>query len=353
MTRPAPIRVGLVGAGYIARVAHLPVFSRLSDARVVALCDREVERARALARRFGVPRVCASLEEMLGQENLDLLDICVPQHHHRELITRALEADVPCLVEKPLTVTTAEADAVVALAQEKGLSVHVIHNMSALPAVLRAKAMVDRGVIGRLVGVDVKYVVPWERQYLDPNHWCHRLPGGYLGEVGSHLTMLVVEFLGPAREVRSVALKTSSHQVRLDELRILARCEAGLGTITCSLNCPSRLLTVDLFGTTGALHVNGDYQAVVHYRPLDSSRNALARGLGGVRDILARTVALASTSVNVLAGRYEVMNYGHRYLIQRCLRALRGQERYPVDLENAREAVRLLELALADMETPG
>jgi hypothetical protein len=110
------------------------------------------------------------------------------------------------------------------------------------------------------------------------------------------------------------------------------------------------LLTVDLFGSEGALHVNGDYQAVVHYRPIDSSQNAFARGLAGARDILGRTVGLAKTTVNVLARRYEVENHGHRYLMERSVLSLLGRGTYPLSPEMAREAVRLLELALQQVE---
>ena len=161
--------------------------------------------------------------------------------------------------------------------------------------------------------------------------------------------MLLVEFLGPIREVKAMAAKlTSLSQVRLDELRILARSDSALGSITCSLNCPSRLLTLDILGTGGALHVDGNSQAVVRYGRLDSSMNAWARGLAATMDILTRATALAGTAAGVLTGRYQLETYGHRYLIQCCLGALRGEEKYPVDLEKAREAVRLLELAFRE-----
>lgn len=257
---------------------------------------------------------------------------------------KALGKGLPCLVEKPLTVATADADAVIALAREKGLSLHVIHNYSAIPAVLRAKALVAEGVIGRVVGVHINYLAPSAPRHLDPEHWCHSLPGDYFSEVGPHLTMLLVEFLGPVCGVESVVTKASSHpSVRVDELRLIARAQEGLGTITCSLNCPSRIMTLDIWGTGGAIHVNGDYQAVVRRGPIDSSMNAWARGLTGAKDIMARTTALAWTSANVLARRYAPETQGHRYLIQRSLRSLLGKGTYPIDTSLAREAVKVLE----------
>lgn len=346
MTKPVPIRVGLVGAGYIAGFAHLPALSCLSEARVTAVCDEDPKKGRSLAQRFSIPRVYTSLEKMLEQEDLDLVDVCIPPRQHEDALTKALGEGLPCLVEKPLTVATTGADAVIALAREKGLSLHVIHNYSVIPAVLKAKALVAKGVIGRVVGVHINYFVPFAQRHLDPEHWCHSLPGDYFSEIGPHLTMLLVEFLGPVCRVETVVTKASSHaSVRLDEFRLIAQTQEGLGTIACSLNCPSRIMTLDIWGTEGAIHVNGDYQAVVRHGPIGDSMNPWARGLAGVKDIMARTTALAWTSANVLTGRYAPEIQGHRYLIQRSLSSLLGRSTYPIDTDLAREAVSALERA--------
>ena len=352
--RTVPLRVGVVGAGYIANFAHLPTFARLEEGQVVALCDEDTAKAEELAARFGVSGVYGSLQAMLRREELDVVDICVPPHRHEEALVTALRAGLPCLVEKPLTTTTAEADAVLALAREQGCPVYVLHSFSALPGIRRAKALLQQGAVGHVRGMDIRYFVPLEARHGEASHWCHRLPGDYFSEAGPHLAMLLVEFLGAVRAVQTMTAKRSNHPyVRIDEVRLIVEAKGGLGTISCSFNCPARLLTVDIFGTEGALHVDGNYQAVVRYGPIASSQDAFARGLAAAKEIGTRALALTGTAVGVLLGRYEVETYGHRYLIQRALRALLGQGEYPVDLENAREAVRLLELAFADMETPG
>jgi len=353
MIKARRISIGVVGAGYITNLVHLPTLSRLPEANVVAICDQDLEKARAAAQRSGIPRVYSSLEEMLSRERPDLVDVCVPPHRHKDVLITALEHGVNCLMEEPLSVTTADADTIIALAQEKGVSLHVIHNFSVLPGILKAKALIGKGGIGQVTGVDIKYLAPLEPAYLDPNHWVHGLSGGYFSECGTHLTMLLVEFLGEFHEVRAMASKASDHpQIRMDELRIVARCGAALGTITCSLNCPSRLLPVDIFGTKGALYVNGDYQAVVRYGPLGSAQDTFARGRRGVRDVVTRAVALGRTAASVLGGRYAAQNHGHYYLIPRSLRALQGKGSYPIDIHDAREAVRLLEMALEQIQNP-
>lgn len=340
------ISVGVVGAGYIANFAHLPALSRLREAVLVAICDQDVTKARKTAEEFSIPKVYSGLEEMLSSEHLDLVDVCLPPQEHRGALVKILEHGINCLVEKPLTVSTADADAVISRAQQNKVKVYVIHNYSVVPAVLRAKELVARGTIGEVVGVHINHFVLPHLRYLEPGHWCHSLPGEYFSDLAPHLAMLLVEFLGPVSKVQTTAAKLSSDSpLRFDELRIIAQTSKALGTITCSLNCPSFIFTMDIVGTQGAIHLSGDYQAVVYYPPTGHYMNAFSRGMGGVKDILTRTSALVRTSAGVLTRRYIPLTYGHRYLIQRCLRTLQRKDSYPIDILNAREAVRLLEMA--------
>jgi predicted dehydrogenase len=286
---------------------------------------------------------------MLSNEQLQLVDVCLPPYSHIAAITQVLEHDVNCLVEKPLTLTTADADAAIALAEKRALKLHVIQNYSALPGVLRAKALVARGEIGEVRGAHVFHLTPFAPRHLDPHHWCHSLPGDYFAEVGPHLAMLLVEFLGAVDSVDSLLTKASAFpSIIVDELRILARAEKGLGTISCSMNCPSRILTVDVWGTSGSIHVNADYQAVVLHKSIDSSMNTRARGVAALGDISSRVSALTWTSLNVLLGRYAAETMGHRYLLEQSVKTLRGESSYPIDTKLAREAVHLLELAFSE-----
>ncbi len=345
------ISVGVVGAGYIANFAHLPPLSRLHEANLTAICDQDIIRAQKVAKQFSIPKVYSNLEEMLSNERLDLVDICLPPQKHKDALLKALEHGLNCLVEKPLTVTTADADTVISTARENKVNVYVIHNYSVVPAVLKAKTMVAKGVIGEVTGVHINQFVLAHERYFEPNHWCHSLPGEYFSDLAPHLAMLLVEFLGPVNKVETIVAKVSSNSpLRLDELRIIAQTPKALGTIACSLNCPSFIFTMDIVGTQGAIHLSGDYQAVVYCRPVGHYMSAWARGLVGVRDILTRTAALARTSAGVLVGKYAPLTMGHSYLIQRCLWALQGKGNYPIDTSKTREAVRLLEMAFQEIK---
>ena len=344
--RVGKINIGVVGAGYIANFAHLPPLSRLREANLIAICDQDITKAKMVAEEFSIPKVYSSLEEMLSSEHFDLVDVCLPPQEHSNALVKILEHGINCLVEKPLTVTTDDADAVISLAQQNKLNLYVIHNYSVIPAVLRAKKLVAKGAIGEIEGLHINHFVLPHLRYLEPKHWCHELHGKYFSDLAPHLAMLLVECLGPVNSVDAVASKLSTDSpLRFDELHITAHTPKALGTITCSLNCPSFIFTMYIIGTKGAIHLSGDYHAVVHYRPTGHYLSAWSRGMVGVRDIITRTSALIRTSAGVLTGRYTPLTQGHRYLIQHCLWALQGKGSYPIDTFNAREAVRLLEMA--------
>ena len=345
------VSVGVIGAGFIANFSHLPNLYRNPEANLKAICDENLVQCRETAERFHIPKVYNKVEDMLENEELQLVDVCVPPSRHKDVIASSLQHNVNCLVEKPLTLKTSDADDVIALAKERQRQLYVIHNYSALPAMLKAKAMIAAGTIGEVTGAQVNHFMIFPPRHLSPDHWCHSLPGDYFSEVGPHLAMFIVEFLGKIDEAHAFATKASNHEgIKIDELRIVARSNNALGTIDCSMNCPSRILTADIWGTKGDIHVDADYQAVIYREALDSKMNTKTRGILALKDITTRMTSLAWTSANVLVGRYQPETTGHRYLIQKSLQAIKGEGSYPIDTNLAREAVHLLELAFHDLE---
>jgi predicted dehydrogenase len=99
-----PLRVGLVGAGFVARI-HAEAYRRVPgepvELRAVTASRRE--RAEAFAHEFGVERVAADLDELLRDGEVDMVDLCVPNHLHAPFAVRAARAGKHLVVEKPLT----------------------------------------------------------------------------------------------------------------------------------------------------------------------------------------------------------------------------------------------------------
>jgi predicted dehydrogenase len=97
-----PLNVGLVGAGAIARTAHLPAYAQWGIP-VAAIASRRHEPARALAADFGIPSVHASVPDLLDDPNVDVVDIATGAAGRLDLIAAAVDAGKHVLAQKPLT----------------------------------------------------------------------------------------------------------------------------------------------------------------------------------------------------------------------------------------------------------
>ena len=101
-----------VGAGYFSQF-HYDAWARISDADLVALCDRDQSRAEAVAREFGVPKTYADVASMLDAEQPDFIDIITPPETHQSIVGLAAERGVHVLCQKALAPTFADAAAIV------------------------------------------------------------------------------------------------------------------------------------------------------------------------------------------------------------------------------------------------
>lgn len=107
-----PVRVGVVGAGAIAQVAHLVALSKLPDVALVGICDIDVPKAQALARRFHITDVHDDIEDLLRYSAPDAVVICTPNHLHEIHTITALSAGVHVLCERPLALSPAGVERV-------------------------------------------------------------------------------------------------------------------------------------------------------------------------------------------------------------------------------------------------
>jgi predicted dehydrogenase len=117
------LRFGVVGAGRIAQVAHLPAMSKADRAQLVAICDTSEALAEQVARRYGA-QACTELSELLGTD-IDAVLVATPDRSHLPVASAALRAGKHVLVEKPLAGTSAEAEELRRAADESALKLQV------------------------------------------------------------------------------------------------------------------------------------------------------------------------------------------------------------------------------------
>jgi predicted dehydrogenase len=147
-----PVRVALIGCGYWGPKV-LRAAASLATVDVVALVDREVERARAVQRHFPAARVAASAQDVLD-DGVDAVIVATEPGTHFELASEALSAGKHTLVEKPLALSATDCLTLGRQAQASGLVLMAGHTFRFSPAVQYVRALLERGELGELYYID-------------------------------------------------------------------------------------------------------------------------------------------------------------------------------------------------------
>lgn len=147
---PKRVRVSIIGAGNIARYAHVPGYKAQEDVELVAVCDVVPGKAAKLAEEFDIPRAYDSCAEMLDKEDLDAVSVCTPNVAHKETTLAALNAGLHVLCEKPIAMNLDEGREMVEAARTLGrvLQIGLHRRFSAEAQTL--KRFVDAGELGEI-----------------------------------------------------------------------------------------------------------------------------------------------------------------------------------------------------------
>ncbi|WP_040155298.1 Gfo/Idh/MocA family protein [Mobilicoccus massiliensis] len=158
------IRVAVVGCGNVAVNFHVPAYRALPETyEIVGLADPTPERLEIGREAAGLrpEQVHTDVADLLARDDVDVIDVCTPQHLHRDLVLAAAVTGKHVLVEKPIAAVPADAAEMVRAARRAGVVLAVMHNYLFFPEVVALRALIDSGEIGevRTVTVDMQGVV--------------------------------------------------------------------------------------------------------------------------------------------------------------------------------------------------
>jgi len=261
----ARLRVALIGCGRIARV-HRAYLTGLPQVELVGVCDADATARAAFAAEAQVLGF-GGAAELVAEARPDVVHVLTPPATHAALAIELLKAGVNVLVEKPLALSGADADNVLAAARRSGRWVSVDHNRWFDPVVQRAAGILASGRLGRLVGVDVMQGAEageGEKLSGEHTHWSAQLPGGVLNNLASHPLYLMRRFAGPVRDLRVVARCGDGRS--LEEVRLVADGEHALATVTMSVRAQPLTNRLTLFGTSATIHVNLNNMTLIERR---------------------------------------------------------------------------------------
>jgi predicted dehydrogenase len=286
MAEANPLRIGVVGAGLIARRAHLPAFAVDPLADLAGVCSGHRANAEAAAREFGIRRVYGSWEEMVADPGIEAIDICAINSLHAPVAIAALHAGKHVLVEKPMAVTLAEADAMLHASRRAERVLMVAHNLRYEPLFETAKRLLDEGAIGAVrairgtfmhAGPDESWgaTSPWFWQEEEAG-------GGALIDLGVHTIDLIRWLMAgdAVVEVEAMTARLAKPTFADDNAIVLLRFGSGvLGSVQASWTArPLPEVTLVVHGERGRLWIDrGTSRPIVLH---------LAREAGGVESVI-------------------------------------------------------------------
>jgi predicted dehydrogenase len=257
------VRVGIVGAGTAAQLSHIPAYARLTSARLVAVCDSDVEKARRVARHFAIPLAVHDYKELVGLADVDAVDICTPNHLHAAVAAAALKAGKHVLCEKPFTRSAAEAQAVVDAGKEAGRVVMCAFNNRFRHDSQVLRRFIEKGELGELLYARVGWIK--RRQERRQRSWIDRREfsgGGVLMDMGQQMLDLALWLMGqPAVEsVNAWMSSAGSRKAEVeDSVAAFLRLSGGRSlTVVASWSFLTEqdVNFVEVFGTEGTAYLS-------------------------------------------------------------------------------------------------
>jgi predicted dehydrogenase len=298
--------------------------------------------AQQLGERFGISVRFSELSEMLEAVRPDVVHITTPPQSHYSLAKQCLESGSHVYLEKPFTITAAEAASLIRVAERRDLKITAGHNLQFTLETLKMRQLLKQGFLGgnpvHLESYfsynlgDTTYVgaLIGNRQ-----HWVRQLPGQLLHNIISHGIAKLAEFLDDDLVEIAASAKQSS-QLRdlgggeiLDELRVLLRDRSGTTGFFCfstqikpGLNqlrvCgPANSLTVDHASGSLIRHLNRSYKSYLTYfvPPLRSSYEYFGNAVGNIANFLRRKL---------------YQDFGMKELIERFYNSIRLKSDPPI-----------------------
>jgi predicted dehydrogenase/nucleoside-diphosphate-sugar epimerase len=258
--RPAgqPIRVAVVGAGYVARF-HLEILRGLKGVEIAAVADVDRARAERVAHQFGVTQTVTSIEELPGL-GVEVAHVLTPPDLHVPVTRRLLELGIGALVEKPVALDPEAARELGQLALERGLPLGVNHNNLYQPAFARLLAEVRAGRIGRIEHVRISMAVPLAQfKAGDFSHWMFRAPENIIFEQATHPFSQLHALVGPVRQATTTLLGTrelAPGQIFHDRWLVAARAERGTAEVYLAFGQSFERTTLEVLGSDGSIEAD-------------------------------------------------------------------------------------------------
>ncbi len=265
---PGKVRVGLIGLGSISYAHEAGYNDAGEQCEITALCDINEEEVNNRSGMYPEAKGYTRYQDLLDDPNLDMVDITTPHHMHYEIAKAALEKGKHVLVEKPITVRSAQGEELIALAKKAGVKFSVAENTRFVSAYQKAEEILHQGVLGDIWSVRTLIAGSEVYRIKDPNLWHGKAPyGGVILDSAVHNFYLFKWLFGGVRDVLGFASRIVPEGEVEDNGLILGHLANGaefqLNT-SCTFEIPWTE-RVEIYGSQGGMIIDQLVNPVVRY----------------------------------------------------------------------------------------
>lgn len=336
------INVGMLGFGLSGRVFHGPMINSLEFFNIGAIvCNRE-ETVKEAQNGFPNAKVTTDINKVLEDETIDLIIVATPNIYHYELATKALLANKHVIVEKPFTVTSKEADELIELAKKQNKILTVYQNRRWDSDFLTIKEIIAKDLLGDVV----EYEAHFDRfRNVVKNGWREEeLPGsGILYDLGSHLIDQAQCLFGLPNEVRA-DIRTQRKDAKCDDnFEVVLNYDNIKVILKAGMLVREELPRFIILGNKGSYVKYGlDVQEAALRE--GKTPNTVENWGKEPEDIWG----ILNTEISGLnfRGKIESKCGDYRKFYENVYKAILGEEELLVKPEEARNTIRIIELAM-------
>lgn len=256
----SPVRFGLVGCGGIS-TQHIEAMQGTPGASLVAVTSKSSERARSTGENWSVDWT-VDLDELLARDDIDAIAVTSPSGFHAEHALAALRHGKHVIVEKPLAMTVAHADELIAEGRRQGRLIAAVSQRRFEPVILALKAAITGGGLGRVVLIVAESLNYRPQSYYDSAAWrgTRALDGGVLMNQAIHEVDLVCWMGGPVDSV-AAHIATLGHAMESEDtatvsIRFVNGCLGEIVATTCAT--PEFDPEIRVYGDAGHVRIVSD-----------------------------------------------------------------------------------------------
>jgi UDP-N-acetyl-2-amino-2-deoxyglucuronate dehydrogenase len=347
-----PLTFALVGCGSIAPTQAKALAALPGDARLTHCCDLNSGLAEKFAAEFGLQ--VATFDAILADPSIDAVTFCTPSGLHAALGARALAAGKHVVIEKPMEITPAACEPLLAAQRASGRKLAIISQHRFDPASQKIRASLDRGELGKLILTEAR--IPWYRtqEYYDSGDWRGTWAldgGGCLMNQGVHTVDLMLWFAGPVKTVYA-QMRTAGHErIEVEDAvcATLTFANGAIGNLMATTSAyPGMLAYLGLHGTQGSAVIDGDelqlfaIKGQETIRGKSSNGHALQVATGGTKSATAHASSAPIPAATSAEPGAWVWGDAHRAQFADFIRAVRTDGTPLVDGVSGRAAVALI-----------